>query len=577
MPNPNDYLSSNYTVVDFETTNKDSGDPRNANNDLLLSVYGRHDYERHWGGEYRQLPLVRRIEGSDFVVAHNAKFELGWLRRCGLDLHNVLVFDTMIAEYVLLGNRKAPLDLDSVAARYGLPAKNNLVKRLIKGKVCPSEIYKPYLERYCWMDVAITERVFKKQLELLKQRGLLNVFFTRCMLTPALSDIEMNGMFLDKGRVEDKYNEFTSKYASVERELNQLSGGGINWNSGPQVAEFVYGELGFEELNYRGKPIRNKPSKKFPDGAPKVDSDTLIALKAKTAKQKEFIKLKQEQSRLSKAISTYLSLFKKSCDDNGGLLQGSFNQCITGTHRLSSSKPNFQNFDRTFKPLFTARTEGWSVGEADYAQLEFRVAAFLGQDEQAIEDIKNGFDVHQYTADIINCARQQAKAHTFKPLFGGVSGTKAEKKYYDAFKEKYSAIADQQGKWVWDTLVSKKQRLVSGLILYHPQLKVTVSGYIEGNTKVRNYPIQSLATAEIVPIAVRKLWDLMEPLESFLVNTVHDSVIMEIHPDEKEKVEELVEYAFTVYVPKYLREVYGIEFNVELVADVEFKSHWGEK
>ena len=61
--------------------------------------------------------------------------------------------------------------------------------------------------------------------------------------------------------------------------------------------------------------------------------------------------------------------------------------------------------------------------EADFAQLEFRAAAFLSQDKTAIDEVINGFDVHSYTASIISDAgqptdRQTAKAHTFAPFMG---------------------------------------------------------------------------------------------------------------------------------------------------------------
>ena len=71
--------------------------------------------------------------------------------------------------------------------------------------------------------------------------------------------------------------------------------------------------------------------------------------------------------------------------------------------------------------------------EADFAQLEFRAAAFLSQDGVAIEEVSTGFDVHAYTAKVISDAgqptsRQDAKAHTFAPLYGatGYGRTKAE-------------------------------------------------------------------------------------------------------------------------------------------------------
>ena len=74
--------------------------------------------------------------------------------------------------------------------------------------------------------------------------------------------------------------------------------------------------------------------------------------------------------------------------------------------------------------------------EIDFLQLEFETAVFLAQDKQGMEDIKNKIDVHQYTADIIGVSRQDAKAHTFKPLYGGVTGTEDEKRYYTKFFRK---------------------------------------------------------------------------------------------------------------------------------------------
>ena len=79
------------------------------------------------------------------------------------------------------------------------------------------------------------------------------------------------------------------------------------------------------------------------------------------------------------------------------------------------------------KKVFVSRWEGGYVMEADFAQLEFRVAAFLSQDTTAMKEIDTGFDVHSYTAKVISEAgqptsRQDAKAHTFAPL-SGLQGT----------------------------------------------------------------------------------------------------------------------------------------------------------
>ena len=72
--------------------------------------------------------------------------------------------------------------------------------------------------------------------------------------------------------------------------------------------------------------------------------------------------------------------------------------------------PNMQNMPRggTFpvKKVFVSRWEGGQIMEADFAQLEFRVAAFLSQDKIAIEEVSTGFDVHSYTAKVIHDAGQ---------------------------------------------------------------------------------------------------------------------------------------------------------------------------
>ncbi|MCK5016221.1 MAG: hypothetical protein KAS32_04035 [Candidatus Peribacteraceae bacterium] len=578
--NPEVYLSDNYLVLDFETTNIEKGNARIPENSVLLSVWSQAGKQKvKWGSEYQLNELISDIERADFIVAHNAKFELQWLVRCGLDLTTVLVYDTLLGEYVLNGNRRSRLDLSSVAKNYGLGSKESFVDLMIKRGICPSEIPKRFLEKYCRKDVSLTEQIFLKQRQRLLENNLLPVQFTRCIFTPVLADIEVNGMFLDHVRVKETYNKYMSDKKELQSQFDELTGG-INVKSPIQVAEYVYGELGFAELRDRqGTPLRNKPSKRFPDGAPRTDKETLLSLKATNKKQATFIDLKKRLGKLNKAIDTYLKLFKEASDNNESMLYGKFNQSVTQTHRLSSSKPNFQNFDRTLKPLFSTRNNKWRIGERDAAQLEFRVAAFLGQDGQAINDISEGFDVHNYTSSIIGCSRQDAKPRTFKPLYGGSSGTPKEKKYYKAFKEKYKAVTETQEEWKLSVLKNKKLITATGLIFYWPDCKMSATGYIEYTPSICNYPVQSLATADIIPIAVTYMWYKMksEGLESFIVNTVHDSVITEENPEETEMINKLSEEAFTTDVYNYLDKVYGIDFNVPLAIDTIITTHWGQK
>ena len=95
------------------------------------------------------------------------------------------------------------------------------------------------------------------------------------------------------------------------------------------------------------------------------------------------------------------------------------------------------------KRVFKSRWDGGQIMEADFAQLEFRVAAFLSQDRLQLMKCTTGFDVHSYTAKVISDAgqpisRQDAKAHTFAPLYGasGFGRTQAEAAYYKQFTKK---------------------------------------------------------------------------------------------------------------------------------------------
>lgn len=221
--------------------------------------------------------------------------------------------------------------------------------------------------------------------------------------------------------------------------------------------------------------------------------------------------------------------------------------------------------------------------EVDGSQLEFRVAAYLGQDEQAVSDITGGVDVHQNTADILSAAgqptdRQAAKAHTFKPLYGGSSGTKAEQTYYSAFKERYSGVAAAQQRWMDRVLTEKCLVTESGLTFYWPNTTVQDGGYITNTTSICNYPVQSLATAEIIPLALINLWSALSThkMESFIVNTIHDSVILEVHPDEIETVKALAIDSFTRRVYVNLKERYNIDFNVPLGCGIKIGTHWNE-
>ena len=314
-------------------------------------------------------------------------------------------------------------------------------------------------------------------------------------------------------------------------------------------------------------------------GGFKTDKDTLNKISVfAEGTLKEFVDSIMRYS----AVETYLNTFITGIKDNtreDNILHPSFNQHITTTGRLSSSKPNFQNMPRgdkfPIKKAITSRFYNGKIIEVDFAQLEFRTAVFLAQDKQGMIDIADGVDVHQYTADVIGCSRQDAKAHTFKPLYGGMMGKKKEKEYYQKFLEKYEDIAEWHRKLEDTAIKSKIVRLPSGREYYFPNIYRRKDGSSTQSTAVKNYPVQGFATADIVPIACINVWNLLKEnnMKTLLINTVHDSVILDVHPDEYNQAIEVLNKGFSS-IKESLKERFDCELNVPLDFEIKSGENW---
>ena len=588
-------------ILDFETTNIEFGHARVSENKLIAAAWqynGLEFYKR--ADEFNQAELVELVQNVGYIVAHNAKFELQWLQRMGVDISKLLVYDTMLGDYVLAGNRRWPLNLDQMAQRYGCQHKERVIASMMDGGVSPEDMPEHMLEARVKKDVADTASIFYAQRRKLDNEGLLETQYTRCLLTPVLADMEMNAQYLSKRHVHEAYVKAMIEETALLEEFKRMTGG-INARSTKQMATYVYETLGFEELKRRGVPIRNKASKAFPDGAPKVDTETLAALVAKTDAQRDFISLRKRLGKVQAELSKTLEFFNGVCQEKDGKFYGQFNQAVTKTHRLSSSgvpvtlkdgstrRVQFQNFPNKYKELICASGDGRCIGEIDGMQLEFRGAAFLGKDSVAYADIRNDEDIHRFTASVINRVgendvtpeqRKKAKPHTFKPLYGGQSGTPDQVRYYQAFREKYSDIFATQTQWTRDVLYSESKCLttITGLKFYFPGTKQRQSGYIENTPSIFNYPVQSFCTAELIPVAVVYFWHRARyhGYDWRLTNTVHDSVIADI-PSDGESVDKFKRcglQSFTHDVYSYMNSIYGIEIDVPLGAGFKIGGRW---
>jgi DNA polymerase-1 len=607
-------------TFDLETTNLSKGSALDPQNRVLMVSWCEDT------GPVRTFvgPLMEAgrfwdaYNRADAVCCHHAKFEMHWVARVGADIDKKKWHDTMLAERVLQGNRQLPLGLGDVSARYGFQTKDPVIDSLMKAGVCPSDMPQKRLKARCVRDVRTTAQILQKQLEKLTEQEQLHIYRTRVEFARVLCHMEREGMLLDKDRVYEQYDAYSRGAAVLKEKLDKITGG-INLRSTDQLAEFLYDTLGFEEKkDGRGKPIRNKPSKRWPDGKPMTDKATLTWLeaRAKTDEQREFIQVRQAYGKANAALTKNLEFFKGVVDERNGRFIAQFNQTVAATHRLSSSglpiqfrqfdKPKsvqLQNMPREFKRLFVAPPD-WCIVEVDAAQLEFRVAAYCGQDEQAKADIADpDFDAHCKSASVMNervyssfldayrsgdpaykAMRQDAKADTFKPLYGGTRGTEAQERWYREFQSRYSSLYSAQESWVAEVARTGELRLPWGMRFYWDGKYNKRGVLIDKKTfrplgpQIFNYPVQSLATAEMMPIAITALYDAAKraKLRVRFVNTIHDSVICYVHGKDLDKFHKLCKEAFTTAVREHLQMFYGIDFNVPLGCGFTPGTHWGE-
>lgn len=605
--NPEIYLSNSFLTLDLETTTKGDGNSPDATfeqNDIVCAawtVYGEDNEQFIRGGICDMAPLILACYEVDYVVAHNAKFDIKWLIRAGIAPEKILVADTMLAKMVLTGNLRVGganggLSLGQLSKEYFGDKKEPFIDKLMRSGVCPSDMPARLLEDRNRKDIHQTEKLWLTLRDEMVEADVLGLFFTRCILSPCLADIELVGVHLDKKQVLTTHKKAKDEFLEVEKEL-LLMLEGYNPKSPKQMQEYIYDVLKFKPLKKRG--IEWRPTGK-----------EVLAFTAKTKKQKKFLELKKVYAQLNADLGKNLDYFYGVVTERDDCtFYAKFNQSQTVTHRLSSSglstkfemydkakSIQLQNSPRKYKPLYSARKVGWKIIELDGAQIEFRVAGYVGQDVRICQDIINQVDVHAFTASALNgCTEDEvieqkrnapkgadwrtlAKADTFKPLYGGSYGTDAQMTYYAAFKEKYAGITKAQLKWENTVLREKKITHETGITFHFPSCNMSGSGYNADFPSICNYPVQSLATAEVVPVAVVATWHILKAkqMEAFICNTVHDSEVIEAPEHELEEVYEIGKWSFLWFVYEYLDVVYDMQFNVPLGVGFQAGDYWGE-
>ena len=654
----------------YEPTNKlvQVGMQNVDNPDETHIVTLDHVSHQDTSGAGRKL-IQEVLDMTTLLIGHNLQHDLMWLWECGFK-YDGDIYDTMLAEYVLLRGQKQPLGLGACAERRGLEAqKDDTLKRYFKEGYNTSEIPLDELSFYLRCDLDTTRELYidiEREYATPEATSLHTVKHLTFRTCKTLTRMYMSGFKVDRQALNDVRKEFEQEKADIEAALmaqvRELMGDTpINLNSPEQMSQVVFSRelknkkewVNLFEFTKTPKEFKaavnantnvltkttaftcptckgdgkvfklKKDGTKFarpnkckdcdargyqlkktnvlaglgftpPDkswvtangfGTGKDNLTVLIAT-AKTKGMDSAVSFLEKLKRLS-AVSSYLSSFVDGIEvytKPSDFLHVGLTQHITATGRFSGRNPNMQNMPRggTFpvKKVFVSRWEGGYVMEADFAQLEFRTAAFLAQDSMAMAEIETGFDVHSYTAKVITDAgqptsRQEAKAHTFAPLFGatGYGRSKAEEAYYIHFNEKYEGIAAWHKNLADEAIRFNKITNVSGRQYAFPDVQRRMNGGVTHFTMIKNYPVQGFATGDVVPAVLCELERRLEPLQSCLVNTVHDSTVVDVHPDEKDQVIGIIDDMNTG-LNDLIEKEFGIVMNVPLLLEAKIGPNW---
>jgi DNA polymerase I-like protein with 3'-5' exonuclease and polymerase domains len=113
----------------------------------------------------------------------------------------------------------------------------------------------------------------------------------------------------------------------------------------------------------------------------------------------------------------------------------------------------------------------------------------------------------------------------------------------------------------------------SGREFSFPDVKRRRNGSVTHFTQIKNYPVQSFATADIVPLILLKIDDLLKPIQSCVVNSVHDSIVIDVHPNEERQVLDIITHVNSE-MNSLIETHFGISFNVPLLLEAKIGNNW---
>jgi DNA polymerase-1 len=368
-------------------------------------------------------------------------------------------------------------------------------------------------------------------------------------LTRTLATMERVGVAVDLAYLNQLYADFDTAVVAAEADAFAVLGRPINLGSPKQLQAVLFDELGM-------------PKTRRTQSGYTTDAESLQNLYVKTEHPFLAHLLRhRDQIRLRQTVD---GLLKSVADD--GRIHTTYVQTIAATGRLSSTDPNLQNIPIRTEAGRRIR-EAFVVGEgyetlltADYSQIEMRIMADQSEDAGLIEAFASGQDFHSTTASrvfgvpadqVTGAMRAKIKAMNYGLAYGlSAFGLSQQLKIevsearglMEEYFERFGHVRDYLHEIVATARRTGFTETVLGRRRYLPDLTSSNRQRREmAERAALNAPIQGSA-ADVIKVAMLDVETAIaqQGLRSRMLLQVHDELVFEVAPGEREAFEQLV-------------------------------------
>jgi DNA polymerase-1 len=388
-------------------------------------------------------------------------------------------------------------------------------------------------------------------------------------LVMVLGRMEARGVRVDVELLRRIADEFAQEATSLDGEIQKVAGHEFKVNSPQQLQAVLFDELGLT----RTKKIKTGYS---------TDANSLEAIQD----EHRIVSLILRYREVEKLRSTYGAPLIDAVSSDGRI-HATFHQTVARTGRLSSENPNLHNIPvrsaegRRLRYAFVP-TQGWELAVSDYNQIELRILAHLSQDKGLLAAFASNEDVHRTIAgsvfglapsEVSYEQREQAKAVSYGLAYGmeafglsqrlGVTVNSA-REIMDKYFKGFPSLRAYMDATITEIRNQGFSRTEFGRIRPFPDLATAVGAQRQAaERQAMNAGIQGLA-ADIFKSALVRLDRGLRAanLEARLILQVHDEVLVEAPPSEKEHVETILLDALTNAA--------------HLSVPLEVSLHWGD-